>query len=395
MTKLIILIVVMCIMASFFTGCGFVPGTYNQSGGVFRHSWANKLCQVVDDGNEQVLKSDGSPLNGFASKNLDPTTDYGFAPKDHGILVIRDVVSFAMGSVLGSPIGATDKFCSNSLGTGVNLNPASVATNAMNAFTDAKAKSAMSTALNGVNAMALAVFIAVWSMGFISQVVNEKFTMETMLKTFMQLLCGILIMNNVDRIVGAFAGAARGMIKNAGGTLTFGAFQQSLQKILNNGIMSLSVGFDLLNFIELPLGTIWLDWGSLVALMLLLFPMWGALQCAYKVVSMIFMNTLELALRITLAPIPIAFSIQQGFGPEMIRYFRSVFACALQPVLIAAGAACASDVASGVLTILNGGSAPTGSGNGLLQSVAVGMAFIILSAYFSETKRLCQEIVAR
>ena len=100
------------------------------------------------------------------------------------------------------------------------------------------------------------------------------------------------------------------------------------------------------------------------------------------------MRMLELYVRITFAPIPLAFGAQQGFTQDSIRYFRGVFACAAQPALMLAGVAAMPAIESALTSVFTGAT-------GIMGSIACGLSYFVLSAYFGETKRLAQEIIAR
>jgi hypothetical protein len=173
----------------------------------------------------------------------------------------------------------------------------------------------------------------------------------------------------------------------------YGAFQTEMGNLLAENINSTNIGISIAGFISFGLGTVWFDTNPLLVILLLAFPLFGQINCAYKIVSTMIMRMLELMARITFAPIPIAFSAQQGFSQDAIRYFRGIMACALQPVLMMVGAASIDTITTAVLKIF--GFAGSGAATGIPAAIAIGLSYFVLSAYFNETKRLAHEIIAR
>lgn len=249
---------------------------------------------------------------------------------------------------------------------------------------------------DALKAMAAAILITVWSMGFISQIVNEKFTMETALKTLMQLLCGVFVITNATTLVVAFVSAGSDLVSKfseADLTTQFAPFQADiLDNALKRPIIGASLGIHLIGgLINVGIGTIWLDLGPLIAILLMALPFFAQLMCAYKIISIMVMRMLELIVRITLAPIPLAFAAQNGFSQEVIRYLRAVLAAAVHPVLIMLGALSVGTIAEVIVAIFGGNEANL---TGIIGSIAMALSYFILSAYIGETKQLAKEIIA-
>ena len=99
---------------------------------------------------------------------------------------------------------------------------------------------------------------------------------------------------------------------------------------------------------------------------------------------------LELTVRVALAPIPLSFSARNGFGQETVRYFRSVLACALEPLLMLIGVACTGTIAEVVAKIVG-----NNTGDLITGTIAVSMSYLILAAYLAKTKELSKDIIAR
>jgi hypothetical protein len=246
-----------------------------------------------------------------------------------------------------------------------------------------------------IQATACAVLLVIWSMGFISQVVNEKFSMETLLKTLMQLLLGIVLIFNSEQLVSAFAQMGNAIIAEFEdpSANTFAAFKNEMLTTLRNNILAINMGFDL-GLVRFGIGTIWIDIGAVMVMFHLIAPLFALIISAYKIVSMMIMRMLELIVRITLAPIPLAFGAQQGFSQDAIRYFRGIGACALQPVLMLIGAICIGAIANSVMKIF-GTNATAATVTGIPAVIAVTLSYFILNAYMGQTKQMAQEIVAR
>ena len=98
----------------------------------------------------------------------------------------------------------------------------------------------------------------------------------------------------------------------------------------------------------------------------------------------------ELNIRLTLAPIPLAFSAQNGFTQEVIRYLRGCLACAVHPVLIMLGAAYLPTIITVITTIVGGDPATM---TGPTAAMAIALAFFILNTYINSTKSLAKEII--
>jgi hypothetical protein len=252
--------------------------------------------------------------------------------------------------------------------------------------------------LSVIKTTACAILLAVWSMGFITQIVQERFTMDTMLKTLMQLLMGIVLVLNGDKLVVAFAEIGTDLAKNIDPQMNlkaqFKAFADEIENCLKP-IMGVCIGFDLLG-LDVVVGTLFVDIGGnqIWALILMILPFLGQLLCAYKILSIMIMRMLELIVRITFAPIPIAFGAQSGFSQDAIRYFRGILACAAQPALIIVAAACVGPVITVVCQALDSSSSST-TVTGLVASIAIFLAYMCLNAFIAETKRLAQEIIGR
>ena len=254
----------------------------------------------------------------------------------------------------------------------------------------------LSKIIQVMQGFAAAILISMWAMGFISQIVNEKFTMETLLKTLMQLLCGILVITNATTLVTAFVDMGIALT-NAIGDVKYAAFE-TLEKDIVEALSTVNivdVNIKIFSW-NLTVGSFVIDFfGPAYAIILMVLPFYAELLCAYKICSIMIMRMLELAMRITFAPIPLAFSAQSGFSQEATRYLRSTLACAVQPALIIVGCTFVGTIAEVIFQIFGSDLAESGGPGGLLGSIAMCMSYFILNAFIGESKHLAQEIIAR
>lgn len=239
---------------------------------------------------------------------------------------------------------------------------------------------------------AAAILIAIWAMGFISQIVNEKFSMETLIKTLMQLLCGIVLIKEGPTLVRAFVTTGNLLVDEvtAQSQVVMPAFRDELIGMLDNPLTINSVH---LNFFDSRTGFVfWFDFAPLGVILYLAIPFIALVLCAYKIISRMIMRMLELIVRITMAPIPLAFSAQNGFSQESIRYLRATFACALEPILMILGAACSTAVCKIICEIFG---SDINTIKGILPVFALSITYFVLNAYMGETKHMAQEVIAR
>jgi hypothetical protein len=392
MIRIIALVMMMGCILYLFSGCGFAPGGAN-----------NNLCLEKDE--DTIVNLKGQEFKGFGVSfdRLNATSDEygsGVDPKTQGVTYIRDAAILIYESIFGedSYQWANDNFRgSNRLGSGFKLDPTLLIHDITDKATFDIASAALGDVSSAMQGFAVAILIAVWAMGFISQIVNEKFTMETLLKTLMQLLCGVVIIFEAPTLVGWMLDAGNAIVDSfsADNDLIskFSGVSDSIINEMDNGIISFSMAIDIINLIVAPIGTIWIDYGPIIAIVMMAFPLAMMIVCAYKIVSIMIMRMLELTVRIIFAPIPLAFGAQNGFSQDTIRYLRGVMACAAQPALMIAGALCVDAIATCILHIF--GMSAASEASGWIGCIAMGLSFLVLSSYLGQTKQLAQEIIAR
>jgi hypothetical protein len=414
--KVLAVILLIAFVIPVFTGCGF-SASYTKDSTDYSESGANSIKNsnnqhdqtknsLVVEWEDTIssLNSSGNPVrdkNGIWAMSIHSYNNYGMNGRNGGISLFRELAITMYESVFNTTYSRTDDYFVKSDGSlgRLQLTPISLVKK-VNQITseyfadDYATKNGLTTVVDYIQGMACAILMAIWSMGFISQVVNEKFTMETLLKTLMQLMCGIVLITNSDVLVVAFANIGTDLINGfTDDTTAFTAFQTQMYNMLRDNIFTINIGFDLGLFI-FGIGTIWIDLGCIFVMLHLVVPLIALIVCAYKIVSIMIMRMLELIIRITLAPIPLAFGAQQGFSQDSIRYLRGIAACALQPVLIIIGALCIGTIANCILAIF-GGSQQSHEITGFTAVLAFTLSYLVFAAFLGEVKRLAQEIVAR
>ena len=244
----------------------------------------------------------------------------------------------------------------------------------------------------GLETFALVILLGMWAINFIGVVVNEKFTMEALLKGFMQFICGALLVDNAATIVSAFGALGTECINILGGegeliAANFSGLHDWIRDTFLLKVWVLSAAFDIKLIDPFVLGAIILDVDSLMVVLLLAVPFYLQIKLAFKIVSVVLSRSLELYVRIALAPIPIAFAASNGFGPETIRYFRSTMACALQPALMMAGCIAIAPIVDALTSVFGTTS------SGVPGVLALCAAYIVISTYFGETKQLAHSVI--
>lgn len=405
-TKIVIIALLMVILTAFMTGCAFDIGKgIIKSGPKVDSQYLHHTGQGENENisffsmytlSVQKICADGAPLD---------NADFGSPLRDFTILMYNTVFSTGTSELALEPTdwGSTqDNYLPTEpvrmVKTLLEATSEVLTLNYEDGTLEVDGAVDFDAVLSVIKTTACAILLAVWSMGFITQIVQEKCTMDTLLKTLMQLLMGIVLVLNGDKLVVAFAEMGTSLAEDIDPALNlkeqFAAFAAEIESKLDP-VMGVCIGFDLLG-LDVVVGTLVIDIGGnqLWALILMLLPFIGQLLCAYKILSIMIMRMLELIIRITFAPIPIAFGAQSGFSQDAIRYFRGILACAAQPALIVIASACVGPVITVVCKALDD-SATSQTVTGLVASIAIFLAYMCLNAFIGETKRLAQEIIGR
>lgn len=377
--KVICLILVMVVMTTTLTGC--VSLALGEGVGL-----------KVENGDLKDAGT-GADVSGFgivlhaAHQDVDTISN---PDKIYGLITVtRQLPLFLFHSVLAGH--NSDNLATAPALGGATLDPESVLTNTVNSFTDFI--SAGATIATNFQHFSLCILLCMWALNFVGIVVNEKFTMEALLKGFMQFICGALLVESAGTIVVAFNGMgveAMGLVGDAGTTIaeSFSGLHDSIHDTFLDKTLVLAAAFDIKLIDPFVLGAIVLDIESVMVVILLAVPFYLQIKLAFKIISVVLTRSLELFIRVAFAPIPLAFASSNGFGPETIRYFRSTMACALQPALMMAGCVAIEPMVASINTVF--GFSADAVVPGVLSLCA---AYIVISTYFGETKQLAHSII--
>ena len=374
------------------TGCGFVSPGNSDDGG-------NRL--VYEDTEKEVLyRTDAAggeattEMKTPYTMNLTPTVDYGFVPNQGGLTEVRDAAGFMYASVFSSggalagyPIDG-DRFKGDDWG-GVPLDAGSITANITNAMTSED----IDVAFNAIETWSMIILVVMWAFSYMSMIANERFTPEAAIKGLLQLAIGALIIDNANVLADAFVDIGNSIIKDVTtAAFTFDTFKGAIAAKLLEGPWSWNIGFMVIKF-PVPIGTLWVDTSALMAMVFMFLPMVVQVITAYKIASIMFMRMIELKARLTFAPIPLAFSLHNGFGTEAIRYFRELLACVLQPALIMVGVAALpkiSEILAGVFGTPAGGALGMASG-----AIIMCASYLVFNAYLGQVRSITMDIIVR
>lgn len=308
--------------------------------------------------------------------------------------VPRQVAKMMAKTVLGSA-PAPDKFDGqggDSWGT-ISFSPGTILQKTNEATIAAvTGNGAMQQVYNALKKVAMGVLFVVWFMGFVSSAAGEQITMETALKSLLQLVCGMLIVLNSHIFAQAFAQLGNVAIGSSIGAV--GASFSSLIAKVNEFMSSinyLGIGVNI-GVITKGFLCLWWDSGSLFVIALLAYPFYQAIRAAYKIVSIMISRYFELIFGVAVAPIALALSAQRGFDHGVIMYLRKITAAALQPFLIVIAVMSFESLTNMVLSIF--GNAAAGGLGVIPAVVAVSCSYMVFSAFVGETKHIAKEFIA-
>jgi hypothetical protein len=229
----------------------------------------------------------------------------------------------------------------------------------------------------------MAILITIWFGNMLMSIIREQFTMESLLKSLLQLLCGALIVSNSERIAGAFLGLFSAGTPS-GGTSNFGAAALTAMNEAKFLYFALGVNIPIVQA-GVPLGFVFIDdIGTVLATIVgAVMVLMAQIQCAIAVCSALIPAGIELSLRLKVAPIVFAMSTTTGWGGDMIHYLKSCVACALTPPIICAivgQAGAIENMAKGLV------------GSSLLgTAIAISLGYKIMSGFVGQARSLVSQ----
>ncbi len=332
--------------------------------------------EVVGPGAGGVL---GGGDNGMLKR---PLIVYGGGMVDGGIVknaqVKINILHFAghFAAVLVGGDGGCpgDVHTCNAGSYAVNLNPLSVCAQAL---TIGKT---IGNAVGGLTGMAMSILITIWFGNMLMSIIREQFTMEALLKSLVQLLCGALIVSNSEAIAGAFLGLFSAGTPS-GGTSSFGDAATGAMDGAQFLYFALGVNIPIVQA-GVPLAFIFVDDISVILSTVVgaVIVLMAQIQCAISVCSALIPAGIELGLRLKVAPIVFAMSTTTGWGGDMIHYLKSCVACALTPPIICAIVGQAGTIETMAKTLV---------GTSLLgTAISISLGYKIMSGFVGQARSL-------
>ena len=422
--KIFMLILILIFMVS-LTGCGLIsPGKTNQTyaewsgdkntselgnGNLFVVEWEDMVGTLMsDDG--YVLSSAEEATDFWWTKDsfLIPSKNNGIPTSS--INTIRKVAIFMYNTVFNDEYGwgvakPSDFVAFPDTGKSsekpINLNPANlikqIVEETENFLSDKNEQTAnvLAGVTSAVQGLAMSILMIMWCINFVSQIVNERFTMESFLKSFMQLMLSIVVVSNSEKFTAVFVGIGNALIEHLGEVTKIGmsTLQTQMLNMLQEPIpvTSHALNVSFLN-INMPLATMVSDKNATTIVVMTLVPLVAIAICTWNIFSAMTIRTFELLARITFAPIPLSFSAQNGFSHETTRYFKGIIGCAAHPALISLGVACLGSIGNMVALIFG---STASSAKGVIGVVVLSASYFLLAVYIGQTRRIADEIFAR
>lgn len=380
------------------------------------HDWVEKTDDgfMITDNGASVLgitDEDDKEIEGFLELSFifhkGKVSDFTANDASSNVALFRSIyVMFAKSVFEGDSPSNDGIYAKETFDTALDLKPETVCTKMVEA-TDIISGDGATTAASIVTAttealklLIAAILVIFWCIQFMTQVIQERFTMESFLKGMLFLIIGIIIVENAVEFASMIIQLgneifSKIMTSVASSTADpdgfMGQYKTYVFDVADNGVIYVGLCASIVsNGIG---GTIyWFDYGSALGMFLLILPFLGQVICAYQIVSQMFTRMLELILRIAFSPIPLSFGATQGFGPSSMNFLKSTLACALQPSLIIVACKSFDLLLQALLDAF-------GANTGLVQSpvggIMIFIGYIILSGFIGQTKQLSNEIIAR
>lgn len=223
---------------------------------------------------------------------------------------------------------------------------------------------------------AMVVLLAVWAANMLMLVVQERFTMEGLLKSLCQLVIGIFVISNAGTIVSAFMS-----LFGNGGSMQNTSFGDELGSRLDAdaNVLLFALNVPILKWSLVVLGG-WIDNGAFDAIFCGILPAFAAVKCSLSVFSAVALAEFEVQLRLKAAPILFAISSQTGWGQTQIGYLKQCMGAAAQVAIIGA----LSGVANGIDFGINGGL--------FAQGVAQMISYMIIGGLISQVGNVTHQV---
>ena len=231
--------------------------------------------------------------------------------------------------------------------------------------------------------LAAGMMVAVWFGNMLMLVIQERFTMEALLKGCMHLIVGLFVVYNARTFADLFVGLLRGNTTLAGNNDFLDAASTALSNI--KGYYA-AVGFNIpVAQVGIPIGYVFMDdIGTAATIAIGCILVLGAqISCAVACVSALVPVGLEMTLRIQLAPLIFAMSAQTGWTPSTINYLKGCVAAGLTPTLIAMMVAEAPRIA-----------AEFANGNLLAMAVSYTIVYKSMGGFVGQAGQIAHQVLS-
>lgn len=291
-------------------------------------------------------------------------------PKVIPLLFLHEIGHYIVAALGGD---VTDDYTGCSVSGTANLGPAEALNTALTI-----GQGLGSTIGGAASGVAMGVLVVIWCMNFITDIVNERFTMESLLKSCCKLIIGALVISYATPLVEAFMGLFSASTGSNPGT----GFANSLGAAMSVPVSVFGGGVNLPVFeIGAPLALVWIDLHPVIALIGII-PLIAQVKCAVNIFTAMIVTGVELSLRATLAPLILAMSAHTGWGPHVLQYLKQSMGCALQPALV-----------GGLITAAIGIPGTLGLTGGLLiEAIGLAVAYMIIGGLVTEVKSVANHI---
>lgn len=182
----------------------------------------------------------------------------------------------------------------------------------------------------GLEGIAIAVLVAIWSANFLTQVIQERFTMESLLKGLCQLIVGVLLIQNANLLFSELlkVNASTGLKLNFGN----GAIAD------HNAWFSFGLGLNIpIVQAGVPLFYFFIDNipNDILNAAACILVFTSSIQLVTQTCTAIIPLIIEAKIRLQAAPIMFALTPQTGWGHGTIAYIKACLGCACSiPIMI-------------------------------------------------------------
>ena len=388
--KVILLLLAFFVCIPTMTGCGLnlgADGTILVEGGAYNSKkpagkFFNTYVYVASPyGEGQPDEDDGMVKRPFLVYGAGSGEDLNTFQDAMVKLPVEHMIAHLAVAVCGAQAdcGIYSEMCFvGKKGILINFDPFSMANQALGIGSSiAGAVAGFSTGL------AAGMMVAVWFGNMLMLVIQERFTMEALLKGCMHLIVGLFVVYNARTFAQIFVGLLQGNTNLAGENQFAQAAGAALSDI-KGYYAALGVNIPVAQ-VGIPVGYVFMDdIGTAATIAIGCIMVLGAqISCAVACVSAMVPVGLEMTLRIQLAPLIFAMSAQTGWTPSTINYLKGCVAAGLTPTLIAMMVARAPEIADSFA-----------GGNLLAMAIAYTIVYKSMGGFIGQASQITHQVLS-